>query len=274
MSSPNPPAKSTDRREEARQRAMKIQQEQEARERRSRLIVLISVILGVGLVVGIGYWILSQQQSDVANVTEFPDDVAVPSVASPEDGAITVFNGELTSETPAGVPVVDVYLDFMCTHCADFEMTNGEWMKEAANSGEFAMRLHPIAILGSQYSETIGSAFFYIAENSPEHALDFAYQAFANYSQTGQSDDQLRAHAETVGVPQEHIDKMLDGDYVRFIKAASSITLSDESLRNADGGFGTPAVFINDEYSTVNWTDPNLLREAISSAEPVGGAAE
>lgn len=263
----SPTSHGLSRREEARLKAQALQQEQARRERRSRIVLFASLLIGVLAVVGVGWFILQQQPSQLSSdMTEFPEDVTIPTAASPEDGGITYYNGNFQAEAPTDVPVLDVYLDFMCTHCADFEMTNGDWLKESADNGELAWRLHPVGVLQSQYSDTMGSAFAYLVENSPEHALEFAKMTFANFKNTGQSEEELRSYAQAAGVPSEHIDGMLEGDYVRYIQSASAITLNDESLRDEEGRFGTPALYINGERSNVNWTDPQLLKDAVLNA--------
>lgn len=106
------------RREEARQKAMQIQKEQERRERRSRIIILTSVIAGLALVIGLAFVILSKAPQDLdPTMTAIPADVSAPAAASAE-GAFALYKNEAVQELPADVPVLDLYMDFMCSHCA------------------------------------------------------------------------------------------------------------------------------------------------------------
>ena len=181
MAKETPVSDKAQRRKAARLKALEIQAEQLKQERRSRMVILASILAGVILLGALVYFILSKAPSDLEGITEIPKDVAVPTV-SDETGAI-IFAKE--GVDPKTTPTVDVYLDFMCGACAQFEATNTDYMKQAIADGEIIYRAHPLSILNSQASEIIGSTFVSLAESSPEHAMDFAAEAFARQNQAG-----------------------------------------------------------------------------------------
>ena len=271
MSNQSAGGSKADRRDAARERALAIQKEQERREKRSRLIVLISVIAGVVVVALLAFFILNQQKQPVdPNVTSFPADVDVPSTAD-ASGGFTLFKGEAVTTQPEGVPVVDLYLDFMCPHCADFEALNSGWLLDKADAGEMAYRVHPIAILGSPHSVTIGAAFASLLETDPELGMKFGAAAFAAQNTGGLNEATMRSMMSEIGVPSADIDKAVSGKYERFIEAASNITLNNESLRDNEGRFGTPALFLNGKRWDVNWTQVDEFKAALADAAPASG---
>lgn len=270
MAKETPTSDKARRREEARQKALELQQEQLKREQRSRIVVLSAILLGVVLLGGLIYFILSKAPSDLAGITELPEDVAVPtatednkSVTFTKDGAIVFAKPGVDEAT---TPVLDVYLDFMCNACASFEQVNAADIQAAVDNGDIIYRAHPVTILGFQHSQRIGSTFAALAQSSPDHALAFAAEAFAQQSQAGLTSDQMQQIAIGVGVDKDVAKAATDGKFERFIVGASEITLGNEDLRNENGRFATPSVFINGERSDVNWSQPGLLMEALDQA--------
>lgn len=250
------------RREEARLKALKLQQEQLSREKRSRIIILVSILAGVAVLGALVYFILAKAPSDLEGITEFPSDVTV-STSTDKDGGIT-FKADGVDE--ATTPVLDVYLDFMCSHCATFEQINNAYIEEAVAAGDIIYRAHPISILGYPQATEIAATFVALTELAPEHALAFAGQAFAGQNAKGFTAAEMQAMAEGLGVDAKIAKQATDGTYKRQVEAASAMTLANESLRDEKGGFGTPAVFINGKRSEVNWTDPAGVPTAMDQA--------
>lgn len=263
MTKESPVSDKAQRREEARQKALQLQQEQLKREKRSRLIILSAIVVGAILLGGLIYFILSKAPSDLAGIEKLPSDVTAPAVAE-ADGAI-IFAADGVDE--ATTPVLDVYLDFMCNHCATFEQVNAEYIGKAVADGDIIYRAHPISILGSQHATKIASTFVALADTATqEQALAFATEGFARQNSAGLTAQQMQDIAVSLGVDEKVAKEAASGKYERFIEAASQITLNNKSLRDEKGDFGTPSVFINGERSDVNWSDPAGLPAAIQTA--------
>ncbi|GEM_PF-5788014 len=254
------------RREEARKLAEKMKKEQERAERRSRMIILISVIAGLAVVGGLIAFILSKAPKDIAaDITAIPADVAAPSNAD-EIGAFTYYKGEMIDEAPADVPVMDVYLDMMCHYCAQFEATHADWLRQAADNGELVYRIHPVAVTNSSYATTLGAVYASLLERDPKQSFDFAIWAFDNQNANGLSDDQITTFLKNVGVSDSDIDDALSGKYERFLRASSIIANNDPDLKNADGYFGTPSVFLNNARLTAQWNDEEAFKAEVEKA--------
>lgn len=252
------------RREEARARALEIQKENERRERRSRLIILLSVIVGVAVVVALVAVILSKAPKDIdPNITSMPSDVSAPAAAN-DQGGITIYKNEAVASVDENVPVFDLYLDFMCSHCAQFEATHSDFLMEKQASGDMAFRVHPISILNSNLATVRGSVYSYLLGLNVDQAQQYASWAYQN--QGNSIDGQTTIDFLTgIGVSSSDAKAATKGDYERFVDASSMITINNKDLRDAEGSFGTPAYFFNGDRININYTDAEGLQSEITT---------
>jgi protein-disulfide isomerase len=137
---------------QARERAnaRRIVEQQRAAERRRRVtlwttigVVLVLVIAGL-----VGYGVMAGQQKDNASK------LTTPSVAVDDGTAFAVGTGPLT---------IDLYEDFMCPICREFENQSGATIKQLVAENKVTVRYHPIAILdrysnGTRYSTRAAGA--------------------------------------------------------------------------------------------------------------------
>ena len=78
---------------------------------------------------------------------------AVPSSVSAEDGYGIVFNKELKD-----VPNIDIYEDFQCPVCAQFEALNGKYIEELINAKKARVVYHTLSFLGQSQGSANESA--------------------------------------------------------------------------------------------------------------------
>ena len=106
-----------------------------AQAQRRRRTVLGAVVGAVVVLVALVVVIVVQTQR-----TATPDTAAVP--------AGTVADGSAVAVGSADAPVVvDLYEDFLCPACLQFETVNGETLQALVDDGTVQLRYHPIAIL-------------------------------------------------------------------------------------------------------------------------------
>jgi protein-disulfide isomerase len=125
-------------------RAKRIVEAQRAAERRRKVtlwttIAVVLVLVASGLV---GWAVMANQSSDTASK------VTVPPVAVDSGTAFAVGDGPV---------VIDLYEDFMCPICHEFETESGPTLAQLAAQHKVTLRYHPIAILdrassGTEYS--------------------------------------------------------------------------------------------------------------------------
>src|SRR5699024_8818482 len=89
-----------------------------------------------------------------------------------------------------GAPELDLYVDFMCPACGQFEQVNGEDIAKAVSSGEVTAVYHPLGFLnrmsqGTNYSTRSATAFATVATEAPDKAMDFLTELFAKQPEEG-----------------------------------------------------------------------------------------
>src|SRR5699024_7631409 len=113
-----------ERREQARKEAERLRKTPEAKETRSRRTLLVALIAAAAIVI--------YRQ---ANKTVLSDFEGPTPVAATEHGGIP-FGAEGAGTRNEGAPELDLYVDFMCPACGQFEQVNGEDIATAVANGE------------------------------------------------------------------------------------------------------------------------------------------
>jgi protein-disulfide isomerase len=131
-------------------RAKRIVEQQKAAERRRRVTIWTSLaVVAVLAIAGlIGWSVQSGQEKTVASA------LTTPSVAVDDGTAFTVGTGKVT---------VDLYEDFMCPVCHEFENQTSATIKQMVTDKKITVRYHPVSILdrasnGTQYSTRAAGA--------------------------------------------------------------------------------------------------------------------
>jgi protein-disulfide isomerase len=123
--------------------ARRIVEQQKAAERRRRITVWTSVgVVLVLLLAGlIGFVTLRSQNADAGAVIVPPGSVDSGTAFAVGDGPV----------------VVDVYEDFMCPICNEFEKQSGATIKTLVSGHKVTVRYHPVAILDRASNGTLYS---------------------------------------------------------------------------------------------------------------------
>ncbi|MFB7800833.1 DsbA family protein [Isoptericola sp. NPDC056134] len=276
MSTKNPNMTKAQRRDAARAEALALREKEQQRDRRNRIITLS--VLAVALVaLGVVVWMILQQGAK-NNVEDVPlAEVTMPSTAQ-ENGGIPVGADNAAGTENADAPVIDVYLDYMCPVCGQFEQTNAGDIDEMVAAGDATVVYHPVSILdrlsaGTDYSTRAASAAAYVADKAPEafpafHAALFTNQPAENTE--GLSDEQLASYAEEAGAPADVATAIEDGTarqtFGQYVHSATQEATSDEALQNPQSGsFGTPTVLVDGEVFG-DWGTQGALGQAVTAA--------
>ena len=261
------------RRDAARAEALALQKKQQAREKRSRLIVMSLLGLGVAvLAVAVVMIVIWGQKTPMEKVENVPAGVV-------QDTGIPVGADGAAGTTNEGAKTLDVYVDYMCPICGQFEALNGASVAEMREAGDITYVVHPVSILdrvsqGTEYSTRAASAAAWVADQAPEQFNAFHEAMFASQpkEQTpGLSDAQIAQIAEQADVPADVADGIASGEahdtFGEWVAASSEVAGDDESLFNEQGGFGTPTVVIDGERFP-GWQTPGALTQAITGEAP------
>lgn len=203
-------------------------------------IIGIIVVIAFGALVGLGvYW------------NNAPRDVVVP----PNATAAGVPTGN-----PAAPAKINVYLDFQCPACKQFEELSGTTLDELRDSGQAEVIYHPIAILDraspDKYSSRSAAASGCAAEAGVFRPFEkLLYENQPTEGGPGLPDDQLAQFAQQAGAGPE-IDQCIDEG--RYEPWAQGVT---EQAFEA-GAQSTPTVLVNGQ--PVENPTPDALRQAVA----------
>ncbi|MFL1377323.1 MULTISPECIES: DsbA family protein [unclassified Nocardiopsis] len=197
---------------EARKRARERLKEQRAKERkaaaRRRNLLVIGIAAAVIVaVVGIGYAVLNSDRGE-----GYTGPLAAQTLQ--EDGSVVMANEGVEA------PVIEVYADYQCPACRQFELTNGGLLKERAAQGEAIVHFRPVSIFAQQQvpissNSLRGGAAARIAADHGVFAEynDLLFENQPTEGREGFSTDQLKqwfADLETSPGQQEEFGARLD----------------------------------------------------------------
>lgn len=171
---------------------------QKKRAKRNRLLATIGAAVAViALVVGGGYLIV--QASNGTSAEEYTGTLAPQTLQ--EDGSVVM------ALDGVAAPVVEVYADYQCSHCARFEMINGDTLKELAAQGEAIVHYRPVSIFADAGDPAGANSLraAAAARAAAEHGkfVEYSDILFDNQPSTrqqGYAVDDLIAWGEEVGI--------------------------------------------------------------------------
>lgn len=271
MSTQHSPKQTKDqRREAARAQAEKLRQQQDSREKRSRNILMGVLGLIVVLVIGVGFVIFQQSQKTLLDAF----DGSTPSTSDNRAG-ITAGEAGAAGTANEGAPVLQVYIDFMCPYCGDFEAANQVDLEELRAAGDLTVSYHMMSNLdqlsqGTQYSTRAANAAATVANDAPEQFVAFVEAMFANQPEEntpGLSDEQIAQIAVDAGVPQAVADTFVDGTYNEWVAVGTR-------QAQREGVAGTPTAKLDGDRvpQTVNIYQQGALATWLAE-QGVGEAA-
>jgi protein-disulfide isomerase len=210
--------------------AKRIVEQQKAAERRRKVTIWTSVVVVLVLAVSgmVGWAVLSGQEKTTSSS-------AVTPAGAVDDG--TAF------AVGSGPVVVDLYEDFMCPICHEFENQTGATIKQLISQNKITVRYHPVAILdrssnGTQYStRSAGAAAAAAVGGKFIEYHDVLYANQPEENTDGLTDAKLIELGKSVGL----------GD--TFATAVTGKTYDAWATKNTDtfsarGYTGTPTIVV------------------------------
>ncbi|WP_430499823.1 DsbA family protein [Micromonospora trifolii] len=162
----------------------------------------------------------------------------------------------------SGPVTIDVYADFMCPNCKQFEDSTATTLDEAVTAGRVTVVTHPVAFLdrmsqGEKYSTRAVAAVGCAADGG--RFTEYARMLFRHQpaEQTpGLSDDRLITLGRDAGLTESFAQCVRDGTYRSW-----AAHVSERAARA--GVMGTPTVKVNGEVTDA---DSTSVREALGDA--------
>jgi protein-disulfide isomerase len=250
-----------ERREAAREKARLLREEQKKKDRRTRFILQGSIILALLAIVAIVAVVLV---NSVGPSGPGPKNMASDGIQLTQGAIATPTTALKAGEDPipnvrdeaAGTLDIQMYVDYLCPICGDFEKTNGDYITSLLDNGKTTVEIHPIAILdrlsqGSKYSTRAANAAACVANYSPNQFYDFHNLLFASQpaeNTTGLTDDQLIDLTTQAAVesPDQVATCIKDVQFKKWVADAQARALNGPIPNsNVDKVKGTPTVIVN-----------------------------
>jgi protein-disulfide isomerase len=237
----------------AREKAAELRAEAAKQEaRRKRVMVLTSVL--AALVVIVGLFVLVKVAQDNKSAAEAK---AKQPPANLVDGGIGI--GRSTAKVK-----IDLYEDFQCPVCAEFETANDPQIQAWVADGTARVVYHPVAILDrystTQYSSRSANASAVVV-NAPASWPAFHKALYANQpaeNSAGLPDDKLIALAAGAGADKTAVTAAITSQqYASWV-----LTVTDDFSKA--GYTGTPTVVVNGKK--VDTIDPAAVKAAVDAA--------
>ena len=236
----------------AQKQTQRMVREQLAAERRRKRAIWITVsAVLVLLIAGIVGWGMYRSQQ--------PETFASPAGTTDDGGN----KSGLTVSGTGPVPV-EVYLDFLCPHCRDFEASTSDTLNQLAAQGKINVVWHPLGFLDSASSP---SGYSTRAANAAACASDggklaqYGEALFANQPQEGGpglTDDQLVDLGGPVGLNAPSFAQCVrNGNYKPWVANVNA----EAAQRGVNS---TPTVYVDGKQLTS--TTPDSIRAAVSAA--------
>lgn len=250
-----------EKREAARDKARILREEQKKKDRRTKFILQGSIIVASLAIVAIVAVVII---ASVRPVGPGPLNMA-------SDG-IQLSQGAVATETPAlaagmdpipnerdeesGVLDIQMYVDYLCPFCAQFEATNSDYISSLMENGDTTVEIHPLAVLdrvsqGTKYSTRASNAAACVANFSPNQFYDFHNILFENQpaeNSVGLSDDELIELTTQVELedPDKVADCIRNQEFKAWVGASTARALNGPIPdTNVDKVTGTPTVIVN-----------------------------
>lgn len=207
-----------------------------------RAVAAVGVAMLIVLVVGAGIWLQVREASDALPPT-------VP-LAKPGPQYPVTPKGDTVVTGKPGAPVtIDIYEDFLCPACGQFEKMYGQRLDQAAASGQAHVVYHPIAILDAVseppgYSSLAAGGAFCAAQAGvfPRYH-DSLYATQPTENEAGWTSAQLTRLGRDLGAG-DGFARCLDGSGPRAVAATEKAGRYLSTLR-PDGRVGTPTVVVD-----------------------------
>ena len=159
----------------------------------------------------------------------------IPATTSASDGYAISFNGDLKN-----LPVVDIYEDFQCPVCQQFEALNGEYINTLIEDKKAIVKFHTLSFIGP---ESVRAANAAACSNDENKFLDFHLGLWANQPAAENSsewtNDRLIAIGEAAGLTSSTFKSC-----VKDMKYEGWVSKVAEAGSKA-GVNSTPTVFVN-----------------------------
>ena len=188
---------------------------------RNIVIGMVTLVVAVGVI----FSVLGNRAST---------SVSLPSQTNTANGSGIEFNSELT-----GVPVVDIWEDFQCPACAQFEALNSTYIESVIVEKKAKVIFHPLSFLGPESIRAANAAACASDEGKYLEYHDFLYRNQPAENSGKWTNAYLIAGGVAVGISSAEFGACInDSKYGGWVQSIAT----DGGKKGIDS---TPSVFVN-----------------------------
>lgn len=238
-------------------------------DRKKVIATVAAVVVLAALVIGGVMWTNAAKNETEGQAIQPLADTAVSAEYSGTREGVVVVSGK--QDAPV---TLDIYADFLCPVCGQFQQTYGDRIAEQINAGTVRVRYHMVPMLVERsdppgYSLDAANAALAAADAGKFTAFhDSLMVAQPEEGKRGYDNSQLIELGKALGIGDPAFAESVNsGGYEQQLLAAFDKTKNDPSLfqQFPDGskGFGTPTVVANG--AIVNVSDEQWLSKLVGS---------
>lgn len=252
------------RQRSARERLAEERKRQAQRQQRVRqLTITVSALVIVALAVVITVLVVNKKNK----AEKLPYAGPLAPTSRMADGSILMGNAN------AKLPKLELFEDFQCPICHEFENTSGTTIKKLAAQGKVNVLYRPLWLFREQQdpirgnSERAANAALCAPANKWVQYHDLIYKHQPAEGSDGFSNDDLIGWAKQLGFATPAFQKCVKG--LQKQNELNQMTNYAEQTRKVSG---TPTVYLDGRSLDLNTTllNPANLQKAILAAQPVG----
>ncbi|MGH3694011.1 MAG: DsbA family protein [Pseudonocardiaceae bacterium] len=225
------------------------------------MIAAIVIVAVLAVVVGVVVWLQNSNKPELPNV--------IPLAAAGPEYPVTTQGDAVVTGSPQAPVTIDVYEDFLCPACGQFERLYHQRFAQAAADGKAKVVYHPVAILDdlsapAGYSTLAAGATFCAAEAGIFPRFhDSLFGTQPQEGGRGWTSDQLQQLGRALGAGNGFA-RCVQTDATPRITAATENASRYISGLRSDRRFGTPSVVVNG--AVIDLGDEGWLDQALSGA--------
>ncbi|MBV9164326.1 MAG: thioredoxin domain-containing protein [Pseudonocardiales bacterium] len=223
------------------------------------VIAGIAIVVVLAVVVGGGLWLQNHNKKSALPV-------AIPVAAAGVQYRVAAQGDTIVTGSPQAPVTIDIYEDFMCPVCGQFEKLYHQRLAQAAADGKAKVVYHPVAILDdlsvpAGYSTLAAGATFCATQAGIFPRFhDSLFAAQPTEGGHGWTDAQLQQLGRSLGAGDSFARCVQAGAQRRVATTTENASRYISGLR-PDHRFGTPSVVVNGalvDITNAGWLDQVL----------------
>lgn len=250
------------RRDAAREKARTLREEQKKRDRRNKFLLQGGLIVVLLAIVAATVLIITStikppapgplnMLSDGIKIGQDLNAVRTPALQPSAEPVPSASNDSSSTLN------IQVYVDYLCPICGNFEAANAAQIKKLVMDGAATLEIHPVSILdrasmGTKYSTRSANAAACVANYSPDNFFEFSALLFKNQpkeNSAGLADDAIIGYAKEAGVAKfTTVSKCItDQKFKNWVASATDRFTANPipAVSEQPPSHGTPTIYVN-----------------------------